>query len=288
MDIIVNLDSGKGNGRACLEKATAYLDERGVAYTVHATECIGHAEKLARELSADGDGQKIIVACGGDGTFHEVLNGIDPDKVRLGLIPAGRGNDFARGTGFAASDPVEAVGDIVRGELKTFDYIQVSDRRCLNIAGTGMDVDVLLKTAKSHNKLTYVASLFKCLLKFKPYKVSVSVNGQTYDTAAIMVGVCNGSQFGSGIQLSPLAKADDGKLELMIIRKPRHTPTLLLMPNFVKGKHVGKSYSQQITCDSVHIETTAPLELDGEIYYNLAFDAKIVPAGIRSFARKQN
>lgn len=282
MDIIVNVRAGKGNGKKCLDKVTAYLDERGLSYTVHRTKSKGHAEQLARELSS-GDEQRTIVACGGDGTFHEVLNGIDTRKARLGLIPAGRGNDFARGTKFTSLDPIKAVAGIIAGKPKYIDYIQVSNRRCLNIAGTGMDVDVLLRTSQSRNHLSYIASLIKCLVKFEPYHVTVHAEGEDITTDALMVGVCNGSQFGSGIKVGPMAKADDGKLDVVIVTKPVGTPVMFVMPSFVKGKHIGKEYVQCISCESVKIDTDAPLELDGEIYYDLDFDAHIVKSGINSF-----
>ena len=282
MDIIANKLSGKGNGEKCLNAVTKYLDEHEIAYNVHLTERTGHGKQLAEELSAAGS--PVIVALGGDGTFHEVLNGIDFNRSRLGFIPAGRGNDFATGTGAVSLDPVKAIENIVRGEHRDLDYIQVGDKRCINVAGTGMDVDVLLKTANSHNKLTYTASLLRCLLHFKPYHVEAEVNGETTSYDCIMLGACNGTQFGGGIKLSPLSQADDGKMDVIIMTKPKRTPTLLIMPKFVKGKHMGKPYTHHIVCESIKVKTDAPIELDGEIYYDLDFDAHIVKGGLKTFA----
>ena len=277
IDIIANLSSGKGNGRECLEKAAAYLREQCVPYEVHETQRKGHAKELAEKLSAQG--VKVIVALGGDGTFHEVLNGIDFSVSRMGMIPAGRGNDFA------SFDTQKAIEAIVNGVPRDLDYIQVADKRCINIAGTGLDVEVLLKTAKSKNKLSYVASLFRCLLKFKLYRVEAEVNGETRTYDCVMAGVCNGSQFGGGIRLSPVSVADDGKLDLIIMQKPKHTPCILIMPTFVKGKHMNKPYTTHVVCESVKITPPAntPLELDGEIYYGLPFEASIVKKGLKTF-----
>lgn len=286
MEIIANLNSGKGNGKKCVDAIRAHLDERGIAYNVNETAAKGHAEQLAKRLSAEG--AQTIVAVGGDGTFHEALNGIDFTRSRLGLVPAGRGNDFAKGTGAAALDPIEAINDVIRGEPTDLDYIQVSDRRCINVVGTGLDVEVLLKTARSHNKLSYVASLFRCLLSYKPYRVKATVNGETKEYDCIMAGVCNGTQIGGGIRLSPISLANDGKLDLIIMEKPKHTPTVFVMPNFVKGKHMNKPYTRHTVCEEVFIETPAPLQLDGEIYYDLKFDAKIVKGGLKTFKRLES
>lgn len=280
MDIIANKGSGKGNGSKCLQKVTAYLDERSIAYTVHETQSRGHAESLAAELSRNGG---VVVALGGDGTFHEALNGMDFSRARLGLVPAGRGNDFALGTGAASIDPVKAIAAIVAGAPRELDYLQVSNRRCLNVGGTGLDVDVLLKTANSKNKLSYVASLFRCLLKFKPYHVEIDANGEHYTYDCIMAGACNGTQIGGGIKLAPISKADDGKIDLIIMEKPKHKPTVLVMPNFVKGKHMNKPYTHHIVCESAKITTHAPVQLDGEIYYDLDFTVDIIKNGVKTF-----
>ena len=283
IEIIANLNSGKGTGRECLNKAAAYLNEQCIPYEVHETQRKGHAMELARELSAQG--AKVIVALGGDGTFHEVLNGIDFSVSRMGMIPAGRGNDFSTGTGAASLDTKKAIAAIVRGDTCDLDYIQVADKRCINIAGTGLDVEVLLKTEKSKNRLSYVASLFRCLLKFKLYHVEVEVNGEKRTFDCVMAGVCNGSQFGGGIRLSPVSRADDGVLDLVVMEKPKHTPCLLIMPKFVKGKHMKKPYTTHVLCDYVKITPPpdSPLELDGEIYYGLPFEASIVKAGLKTF-----
>lgn len=281
MDIIANKSSGKGKGAKCLAAVTAFLDARGIPHTVYETHCTGHGKALAERLCAEG--AQTVVALGGDGTFHEVLNGMDFSRARMGLIPAGRGNDFAIGTKAASLDPQTAIADIVRGEHKDLDYIQVGDKRCVNVAGTGLDVEVLLKTAKSKNKLTYVASLFRCLLKYKPYRVKVTANGQTSTHDCIMAGVCNGTQIGGGIRLSPVSHPDDGKLDVIVMEKPKRVPTVLVMPKFVKGKHMQKPYTHHIVCDSVRIVTPAPLQLDGEIYYDLSFDAHIVAGGLKTF-----
>lgn len=282
MYIIANPNSGKGNGAKALAKISAYLEERSIPFTVHETTATGDGMAHTRQVCAQSL-DDVIVAVGGDGTFHEVLNGIDFDKARMGLVPAGRGNDFAIGTGAAALDPVKAIADIVRGEPRELDYIKVSDKRCLNVAGTGLDVEVLLRTANSKNKLTYVKSLAKCLLHYKPYPVDVTVDGETKHYNCIMAGVCNGTQIGSGIRLSPQSIADDGKLNIMIVEKPKHVATLFVMPQFVKGKHLGKSYVTHFLCDSIKISTPAPVQLDGEIYYDLEFDAEIVKNGFKTF-----
>lgn len=282
MEIIANPLSGKNRGAEVIQQIKKYLDGRNISYNLHLTQERGHGQYLARELCRKG--ASTIVAIGGDGTFHEVLNGMDFSKSRLGLIPSGRGNDYATGTGLNMN-PVETLAPIIAGIQDETDYIQVGTARCLNVGGTGLDVVVLEHTANKNNSISYVTSLVHCLLKFNPYQVQVEVEGETKTYDCVMAGVCNGSQFGGGIKLCPLANNRDGLLDVIIMCKPKHVPTLAIMPGFVKGKHMGKPYTTHFTCSRVKITTPAPIQLDGEIYQGLDFDARIVKGGCKTFAR---
>lgn len=279
--IIANIRSGKGKGEKCLRAVEQYLTQNSVEYVVHITEHAGHGEQLAREACSSG--AQTVVALGGDGTLHEVLNGMDFTVARMGIIAGGRGNDFVTGTGAAPLDPVKAIAAIVRAKPLDLDYLQIGNRRCINVGGTGLDVEVLLKTAKSKNKLTYIASLFRCLLKFKPYPVTLEIDGETVNYDCIMAGVCNGTQFGGGIKLSPISVANDGLMDVIVMTKPKRVPTVFIMPKFVKGKHMNMKCTKHIKCSNIKIQTDAPLELDGEIYRDLPFDAKIVAGGLKTF-----
>ena len=93
MEIIANPLSGKNQGERVIQQVKKYLETRNISYNLHLTQEQGHGQYLARELCRKG--ASTIVAIGGDGTFHEVLNGMDFEKSRLGLIPSGRGNDYA-------------------------------------------------------------------------------------------------------------------------------------------------------------------------------------------------
>ena len=280
MDIIVNPTSGKDKGVKNLHQIEVFLKERNISYTIHQTKYAGHAEQIAKELSYNN--KKTIVVMGGDGTFHEVLNGIDSNKSRLGFIPSGRGNDFAKSANLPLNIE-ESLGKIIKGIPKDFDYIQVDNRKCLNVAGTGLDVSVLKHTANKQNKITYTTSLLQCLLKYKPYNVQVELEGETKEYCCVMAAVCNGTQFGGGIKLCPPAKIDDGFMDFLIIEQPK-IPALFIMPSFVKGKHMNYKIVRHVLCEKIKINTLEPIQLDGEIYTNLKFEANIVKAGVKTFA----
>ena len=282
LSFIVNVRSGRGLGNANLKKLIDYCYNNNIQYTVHVTNAPGHATELASKLVDVG--AETIVAVGGDGTFHEVLCGIpDPSKVALGFIPSGRGNDFARGVGIPL-DPVKALKIILDGKTKYMDYIQVGESRCLNIAGTGLDIDVLKRVAGRQGKITYLNSLLYCVRHFEPYDIDVTMNGETTNYKAVIVGICNGTQFGGGLKLSPVSKADDGLLDLIIIQMPKGSilPALL---KFLSGKHIKLPITTTLKCEQVLIHPLGnrPVQLDGEIYENYDLDCQIVKGGLKTF-----
>lgn len=279
-DFVVNAGSGKNRGGKYLARITEYCDAKGIEYSVHKTEAKGHAERITRELcerSAD-----TVVAIGGDGTFHEVLNGLDTERVRLGFIPAGRGNDFARAAKLE-SDPVKAFEVILAGKVRNIDYIDCGTRRCLNVAGTGMDVDVLQSVIDKKNAISYYISLVGCLLKFKPYHMRITADGETFERDCIMVGISNGVAIGGGMMCSPDAKIDDGKLDLMIAEK-KDRSVLRVLPRFLSGKHEGLPELSHRDVEEVEVDNgDYPIQLDGEIYTGMRLKCKIVKGGLMTF-----
>lgn len=283
LNIIANIKSGKGRGLKNVRKIVEYCLGKNVAYSLYLTNKPGHATELARSLTKNGG---EIVALGGDGTFHEVLNGIsDIQNTALGFIPSGRGNDFVRAAG-CSLDPIKALEDILRGETKSIDYIDVNGTRCLNVAGTGLDIDVLERVAGKTNKISYLISLIYCLHHFKPYHVKVKVNGEEHVFYCIMAGVCNGIAIGGNIRLSPLSLIDDGKLDVIVMTMPENGRIMSVLPKFVKGKHMDLPITHHFVTDEVHIESNRPVQLDGEIYRNLSLDCKIVKGGLKTYKVK--
>ncbi len=280
LNIIANVKSGKGRGLKNVKKVAGYCIKHNIPYALHLTNKRGHATEIASSLTQNGG---TIVALGGDGTFHEVLNGIvDLQNTVLGFIPSGRGNDFVRSQG-ASLNPIEALEDILRGEITAVDFIEAGGKRCLNVGGTGLDVEVLRHVEGKTNKITYVVSLLDCLKHFSSYKVKVTVNGETKEHDCVIAGVCNGRAFGGNIPLAPNADITDGKIDLVVIDMPKDGKIFPLVPKFLKGKHLNFDITHHILCDEVLIEGDQAIQLDGEIYENLTLDCRIVKGGLKTF-----
>ncbi len=276
--IIINPVSGRKKSVKNLAVLERIFGEREIAYQVHKTCAVRDATDIARELTESGEQELIVI--GGDGTLHEVLGGIaDPAKCRLGLIPSGTGNDFA-GRLDLPLDAEKAVELILKGEATPIDYLEVGGVRCMNVAGIGMDVDVLerCKKGKMKGKLKYLFSLLKSLFAFKGIPVLVEREGKTERREVLIAAACNGSRFGGGIPICPPAAVDDGKLDMVVVDciggKIKIIKAFLQL---MKGKIVEYPAATHETVERVTFtpESACTVQLDGELYHDLTFDAKI-------------
>jgi YegS/Rv2252/BmrU family lipid kinase len=286
LHFIVNARSGKGRGNTVLKKLCDYCYQNGIGFSAHITSRAGHATQIARVLCEQG--AETLAAVGGDGTFSEVLNGLDL-KTPLGFIPAGRGNDYAKSAGLHL-DPIAALKDILNAKPKTTDFFTVGTerRRCLNVAGTGLDVAVLERVIqKGAGKLSYLSSLLYCINHFTPFKLQVSVNGETTRHDCIMAGVCNGGYIGGGMNLSPFSRVADGKLNLVIVRVPANGKLMSALLKFKKGGHIDQEYTSHILCDEVSVLAadgeSYPVQIDGEIFRDTVLTCKLVKGGFTTF-----
>ena len=283
-DLIINPKAKAGKAAKLRKKVEYLLQERGVEYTMHETKDTKDATEIAKRLSASG--AKNIVAVGGDGTLHEVLNGLDCEKVNFGIIPLGSGNDFIAAAGIPLKIE-DAIDVLLSCEPKATDYMVCDGVRGINIIGTGIDVDILKRCKKSkilRGKLQYLWSLIISLIKFKFYKFGIiGENGEKKDAEALIACVGNGSQFGGGIKMCPGAEIDDGKLDFVIAGKLKKIKIPYAFIQLLKGKILEQSFTSKKNGENVKIEFDEPVtvQIDGELYDNLKFDVSIVKGGLK-------
>ena len=276
--IIFNPVAGKKKAAKNLRAVTAELDLRNIEYEVHESIAVRDAESIVFELSERGEKEFIVL--GGDGTLHEVLNGLnDPTGCKIGLIPSGTGNDFAEKLGIPM-DAKQAILRVLDGEAKPVDYLQVGSRRCMNVAGLGIDVDVLERCQKGKlkGKIKYLLSLVKSFFAFKGYRVRVECEGRVETHDALICAACNGAQFGGGIKICPPAEADDGKLDVIVVDLIGGKWKIIkAFIKLLRGKVIEYPLTTYIRADRVQFVPEKPctVQLDGELYENLHFDSKI-------------
>lgn len=285
--IIVNPKGGKGKSLKALETVEQMLKEKSIEYIVHRTEYAEHATQITREISAVPDTK--ILMLGGDGSYNSVINGIENfENVTLGFVPCGTGNDFVS----ASKHPKtvkEAMEVILKGNESYIDFIQLDDRRCLNVLGAGMDVDVLLKYAEMkpfHGKVKYYASLFYVLAHTRWHKLRLTIDGgKPMDKSVFMIGIGNGRSIGGGMPICPNAVVDDGKLSIVVVNEMKKALIPFRLLGFLTGKHVHKSYAEEFEGKSVKIEVLddSKFEADGEVFESKFINCHIVSDTLKVF-----
>ena len=212
--------------------------------------------------------------------MHEVLNGmVDPTLCRLGIIPSGTGNDFAERLALPKKAE-KAMEIILDGEAKVTDYLQVGEVRCMNVAGLGMDVDVLerCQRGKMKGKLKYLVSLVKSLFAFKGYPIAVERGPHVERRDALIAVACNGSQIGGGIRICPDAVVDDGKISVVVVECIGGKMKILYaFWKLLRGKILKYPATRHFLCEKVRFASDSPcsVQLDGELYTDLDLDIEI-------------
>ncbi|MBR4954880.1 MAG: diacylglycerol kinase family lipid kinase [Clostridia bacterium] len=288
---IINPMAGGGQGNGARAKIEEALAQSTLEYTICESEYQGHAVELARELSARDDCTGIV-AVGGDGTFSEVLNGMDVSKP-LGLIPCGTGNDFASGAGIS-KDISNAIQAIISGKTAPLDYITVGDRRCLNITGAGFDVDILLREAKYRkkikSKITYYLALFVTVLSIKFRRCHLVIDDSiVVDRDLLIMVAANGRFFGGGMPMVPSAVTNDGIMDVLVVHKVPYIVIPKLLFSFLKGniekqtKYIDIYRCKKLSCS---IEGFDYIEVDGEVLKLLPTDIEIHSGELRIFGEE--
>lgn len=279
--IIANETHLKGKGMHRLETVKKVFDVAGKDYEVLLTRKKDDAKLHAERITSSGE-ECTIIAMGGDGTLHDILNGIkDFDKCSLGLIPFGTGNDFAA-TAKIPKSVKEAAEIIAFKAPKHIDFIELSSGlRSINSVGMGIDVDILNRVYSKNmrGRTKYLRALVPSLMRFKSCNFTLKYEGKVERHYGLIAALGNGKQFGGGITMFPHAEIDDGYLDLAIvdyISKPKMIGAFfkLLLGKVDKIKKV--TFVKTKAATFIHEDENYTLQAEGELYDNVPFEAHIV------------
>lgn len=270
---IVNKVSGNGKGYKTWKKIEKILEKKQVNYEVFFSERPKHATEIARNLVQD-KRTKIVVAVGGDGTIHDVANGLAGSAVPLGCIPAGSGNDFARGLQISI-DYEEALEKILTGEQRKIDIATIGGQCCMTVVGIGFDGQVAKTTNESMYKkwlnwlglgsLTYVFSLVEVMRCYKPVTIMLHIDGKKQEfTNVWLIAVANCPYYGGGMKICPDARCDDGLLDLCIVHDISKWELLRVFPRVYKGKHILHPSVTMLKGKHVEVLPESPLLIHGD------------------------
>ncbi len=280
---ILNPAAGKGKVKKLWPDIQNYLKKLKISFTYEFTRGYNHARELA--CGAMAEKVKKVVVVGGDGTLFEVINGIDPGKVTLGIIPLGTGNDFARTAGIPL-DWEKACRVLAQGNEMAVDLGRINEHYFINISGTGLDAMTVWEAnrlKKYFGKISYVVGLLKQLIFFKPMQIEVRGRDLCYSAGAWMVSVANGKYYGNGMMVAPRALLDDGLLDIIIVEKLPRLEFLKVFPQVYKGTHLNHPKVKFFRERELEIKTEKPLPVhcDGEILHLTSLKYSVVPQKLK-------
>ncbi|MEA5074717.1 MAG: diacylglycerol kinase family protein [Coriobacteriia bacterium] len=258
-------------------------------YDLTLTTHMGHAAELAREAQ----GYDLLVAVGGDGTVHEVLNGImarpEGDRPALGLIPTGSGNDTRRTLG-VPEDIAEATLALISGRRRRFDIGRCNGTYFNNSFAAGLDARVTAKaveykaTTRRAGLWLYFTALIHVLLnELYPHHVRLRWDDESDEQAEVLIVAATiGATYGGGFKITPDAVPDDGLLEVCLIDPLSLPQALIRLPFVVLGKHTGMRVVHMSRHRSVVIESDEPMpaQVDGEVMVGNRFEVEVLPLAI--------
>jgi diacylglycerol kinase (ATP) len=261
------------------------LKAKQITYLAFFTDYPGHAKQLASHIAATHHGNKLIIAVGGDGTMHEVMNGIVNDKrITLGFIPGGSGNDFSRGFQIP-TDPVGALKVILRlmrheglpidiGKIMTS---EASEHYFINNMGAGFDAVISYEVNHSRMKalfnklslgrLVYVYFLLKNVFTYKTATIDISIDGKKHIFEQTwFVTVSNQPYYGGGMKIAPAAEPDDGLFDITVVHQLSRLKLLLVFISVFWGKHVHFKEVKTLNGKVISIQspTSQYVHADGE------------------------
>jgi len=288
--VVLNPVAGRGRVRREWPRMAARLREAGVEFEMTETSAPGEAERIA----AGADNYEVVVAAGGDGTVHEVANGLlrAGAGVALGVLPLGSGDDFAK-----MLPPGEAVARIARGTARPMDAGRIRSESGERYFANGMDIGFGAHAARNVRRVprpftgfgAYLGALAMTLVRYPKLDVSLQLDeGEAFAHTTTMTAVMNGRAFGGSFHVCPGACADDGLLDLLIADGVGRLEILGLVPKILRGAHAGHPRLQLRQAKRVLIESDAPLlvEADGEIAFEDAqrLEIEVLPGALRVLA----
>ncbi len=275
---IINPRSGTRRIRNLEKRADRILQSSPYRATYLYTEYPGHGKELAAGLAAKK--AFAVIAVGGDGTINEVGSALVNTETRLGIVPNGSGNGFAR----YLKIPMQFEGAmrvIISGAARRVDTCTINGRVFINVAGMGFDAAVSRAFEKSglRGLWSYVGAVISELRDFKTSPVDIEADGKLYHFTPFIMAFANGKQYGNNAVIAPAASADDGYLNLSVIEPFPALSTPGVAFSIMNGTVDRRKHVKTITAKNISVncpEGEIDVHIDGEyISKGKSFDIRI-------------
>lgn len=286
LSLIANPAAGGGRTGRALEGVQQTLQRLGVEHHVELTQSLLHGQELATAAVAAGE---AAVAFGGDGLIGAVADAVRHADGVLGVLPGGRGNDFARTLGIPL-EPDAACEILAAGAVRKVDLGMAGSRTFIGIASCGFDSDanrIANETRLVRGNLVYAYGAVRALLRWRPASFEVTIDGAApRRVIGYTVAVANSKAYGGGMLLAPDASLEDGMLDVVMVADVPKLRFLRLLPTVFKGTHVRQPNVHVARATGVEISADRPFTMyaDGDPIAELPVTIRVLPGAVRVIA----
>ena len=278
--LVINPVSGQGKGASVGSYVAGYLNKKSVPFTiVTGNSALALSNHLDIFLKANPQCQGVI-AVGGDGLLHIVLQKVIPAQVPITLIPAGTGNDFVRSLGWDLSDVGVQLDFVLSHPPQKMDAGLVDGEWFGSVLSTGFDAVVNERANKlkwPKGPMKYNVSIVLELPRFKPKMYDIHLDDRTISTQAMLIAVGNGRSYGGGMLVCPEADMCDGFFDVMILHPVSKIEFIKVFPSVFIGAHVNHPAVEIVRSKKVRIDSKAVAYSDGERIGQLPVNAECIP-----------
>lgn len=264
--VVINPHSGNGRGSSVARRVTEYLSFKGASYQSLAAN---NAEELAQELAQrlSDDEFEGVLAVGGDGLAHLVLQQCVPHHIPFFIIPAGTGNDFVRSLGWSLEKIEPLLNRVLTTKAQPIDLGNVDSEWFGAILSTGFDSVVneranALSWPKGPQRYNLAIAIE--LPRFQPIEYEIEYDGNLLKTEAMLVAIGNGKSYGGGMNICPQAKLNDGLFDIVILEPVSKLEFIRTFPKVYSGLHLTHPAVKTMRAEKVSISADAIAYADGE------------------------
>ena len=283
---VVNPTAGGSTAAAALLKVARPLREAGAELETEYSRSLSHAQELARLAGERG---RVVLAVGGDGIAGGIGGALSGTGTVLGLVPAGRGNDFARALGLPTG-PADLARVLLHHAPRPVDTVEIESavhHRTVVLGSVYAGVDALANRHANHATLlrgaaSYYAGGLRAVATWRPARYRVTVDGEEHAHHGYTVVAANSPYYGSGRLIAPDARVDDGLLEVVMISHAPRRLFFALMRELRTGAHVNRLEVRVLRGREIRIEAdrAVPYGADGEVEATLPVTARVLPGAL--------
>jgi diacylglycerol kinase (ATP) len=278
--IVVNPISGGGKGAILGTEVAGYFSTRGLPYQVITANSADKLRSyLANFLEAKGQDCFGVIAVGGDGLAHLVLQFVVPLRIPFTVIPAGTGNDFLRALGWSLTEVKTQLDTVTCTEASPIDLGMVDSEWFGAVLSTGFD-SVVNEKANSlrwpKGPMKYNVAIAMELPKFKPLSYVIELDNQVIETEAMLIAVGNGSSYGGGMKVCPGAVMTDGLFEVMVLRPVSKVEFIRVFPKVFSGQHIDHKQVDIYQSRRISLNAAAIAYADGDRIGGLPVKAECI------------